>query len=109
MPEHAIISFVNAGIVHRLVYQPSKLRRWVRFPLPAPYKKAPWPFGSRCFCFALSVPLIAQGIDLVGKLGKVFVCAALVVLDDPQQALAGADQPLEHTGRTALALSLIHI
>ena len=103
MPEHAIISFVNAGIVHRLVYQPSKLRRWVRFPLPAPCKKAPWPFGSRRFCFALSVPLIAQGIDLVGKLGKVFVCAALVVLDDPQQALAGADQPLEHTGRTALA------
>ena len=34
--EHAIISLVNAGIVHRLVYQPSKLRRWVRFPLPAP-------------------------------------------------------------------------
>ena len=29
VPEHAIISFVNAGIVHRLVYQPSKLRRWV--------------------------------------------------------------------------------
>ena len=25
--------------------------------------------------------------DLVGKLGKVFVCAALVVLDDPQQAI----------------------
>ena len=38
-PEHAIISFVNAGIVHRLVYQPSKLRRWVRFPLPAPSKR----------------------------------------------------------------------
>ena len=31
----------------------------------------------------LSVPLVAQGVDLVGKLGKVFVCAALVVLDDP--------------------------
>ena len=30
------------------------------------------------------------------------------MLDDPQQALAGADQPLEHTGRTALAfISLV--
>ena len=41
VPEHAIIPLVNAGIVHRLVYQPSKLRRWVRFPLPAPCRKKP--------------------------------------------------------------------
>ena len=46
----------------------------------------------------LSVPLVAQGVDLVGKLGKILVGPALVVLDDPQQALAGADQPLEHRG-----------
>ena len=28
----------NAGIVYRLILQPSKLERWVRFPLPAPFK-----------------------------------------------------------------------
>ena len=33
---YGIILSAIAGIVHRLVYQPSKLRRWVRFPLPAP-------------------------------------------------------------------------
>ena len=26
-----------AGVVHRLVRQPSKLDRWVRFPSPAPF------------------------------------------------------------------------
>ena len=31
-----ILSCANAGIVHRLVHRPSKPRRWVRFPLPAP-------------------------------------------------------------------------
>ena len=35
-----------AGIVHRLVYQPSKLRRWVRFPLPAPKDLNLERFGS---------------------------------------------------------------
>ena len=72
-------------------------------PIARSMQKSAVAFWATRFCFALSVPLIAQGIDLVGKLGKVFVCAALVVLDDPQQALAGADQPLEHTGSTALA------
>ena len=50
----------------------------------------------------LSVPLVAQGVDLVGKLCQVLVGTTLVVLDDPQQPLAGADQPLEHAGSTAL-------
>ena len=36
---YGIILSAVAGIVHRLVYQPSKLRRWVRFPLPAPSKR----------------------------------------------------------------------
>ena len=27
----------HAGIVYRLILQPSKLERWVRFPLPAPF------------------------------------------------------------------------
>ena len=30
----------------------------------------------------LSVPLVAQGVDLVGELGKILVGPALVVLDD---------------------------
>ena len=53
---------------------------------------------------ALPVPFVAQGVDLVGKSGQILVGAALVVLDDPQQALAGADQPLEHGGGAACAL-----
>ena len=55
----------------------------------------------------LSVPLVAQGVDLVGKLGKILVGPALVVLDDAEQPLAGADQPLEHrcgAGRASLGL-----
>ncbi len=48
---YGIILSAIAGIVHRLVYQPSKLRRWVRFPLPAPQDlNLEW-FGS--FLFAL--------------------------------------------------------
>ena len=35
----------------------------------------------------LSVPLVAQGVDLVGKLGKILVGPALVVLDDAEQPL----------------------
>ena len=57
----------------------------------------------------LSVPLVAQGVDLVGKLGKILVGPALVVLDDAEQPLAGADQPLEHrcgAGRTLTGLVL---
>ena len=38
---YGIILSAIAGIVHRLVYQPSKLRRWVRFPLPAPKRPEP--------------------------------------------------------------------
>ena len=41
---------------------------------------------------ASSVPLVAESVDLVGELGEVLVGAALVVLDDPQQALAGIEQ-----------------
>ena len=58
----------------------------------------------------LSVPLVAQGVDLVGKLGKILVGPALVVLDDAEQPLAGADQPLEHrcsAGRSLAGLVLI--
>ena len=40
---------------------------------------------------ALPVPFVAQGVDLVGKFCQIFICAALVVLNDPQQALAGAE------------------
>ena len=48
---YGIILSAIAGIVHRLVYQPYKLRRWVRFPLPAPQDlNLEW-FGS--FLFAL--------------------------------------------------------
>ena len=48
---YGIILSAIAGIVHRLVYQPSKLRRWVRFPLPAPKDLNLERFGS--FLFAL--------------------------------------------------------
>ena len=58
-PEHAIISFVNAGIVHRLVYQPSKLRRWVRFPLPAPYRRDAGSFRTSVSFYTLA-PLLAS-------------------------------------------------
>ena len=54
------------------------------------------------YCFALSIPLVAQGVDLVGKLCQILIGTALVVLNDTQQALAGTDQPLEHAGGTAL-------
>ena len=55
--------------------------------------------------FFLSVPLVAEGVDLVGKPGKVFVGPSLVVLDDPQQALACADQALENRGGAAGTLT----
>ena len=46
---YGIMHSAIAGIVHRLVYQPSKLRRWVRFPLPAPQDlNLEW-FGSFLF------------------------------------------------------------
>ena len=32
---------------------------------------------------ALPIPFVAQGVDLVSKFCQVFICAALVVLDDP--------------------------
>ena len=53
----------------------------------------------------LSVPLVAQGVDLVGKLGKILVGPALVVLDDAEQPLASADQPLEHCCGAGRALA----
>ena len=53
----------------------------------------------------LSVPLVAQGVDLVGELGKILVGPALVVLDDAEQPLAGADQPLEHCCGAGRALT----
>ena len=40
---------------------------------------------------ALPVPFVAQGVDLVGKFCQIFICTALVVLNDPQQALTGAE------------------
>ena len=55
--------------------------------------------------FFLSVPLVTEGVDLVGKPGKVLVGPALVVLDDPQQALACADQALENRGGAAGTLT----
>ena len=33
---------------------------------------------------ALPVPFVAQSVDLVGKFCQIFICTALVVLDDPQ-------------------------
>ena len=44
----------------------------------------------------LPVPFVAQSVDLISKFGQILVGATLVVLNDPQQALAGAEQPLEH-------------
>ena len=61
-----------------------------------------------CFAFLFSrsvVPLIAQSVDLIGELGQILVGTALVVLDDPQQALACAEQPLEDGGRTGCTLA----
>jgi hypothetical protein len=55
---YGIILSAIAGIVHRLVYQPSKLRRWVRFPLPAPKDLNLERFGS--FLFALRWAAILQ-------------------------------------------------
>ena len=53
---YGIILSAIAGIVHRLVYQPSKLRRWVRFPLPAPQDlNLEW-FGSFLFIWAAILP-----------------------------------------------------
>ena len=55
---YGIILSAIAGIVHRLVYQPSKLRRWVRFPLPAPQDLNLERFGS--FLFVLHWAVILQ-------------------------------------------------
>ena len=49
-----IMPFVDAGIVHRLVYQPSKLRRWVRFPLPAPSVFGVDSFRINAFSYVLT-------------------------------------------------------
>ena len=59
---------------------------------------------------ALPVPFVAQSVDLVGKFGQILVGAALVVLNDPQQALTGAEQPLEHGSGAVctLACPLLH-
>ena len=54
---------------------------------------------------ASSVPLVAESVDLVGELGEVLVGAALVVLDDPQQALAGIEQALEDGSCTGCTLA----
>ena len=53
---YGIILSAIAGIVHRLVYQPSKLRRWVRFPLPAPKDLNLERFGSFLFVRAVILP-----------------------------------------------------
>ena len=53
---YGIILSAIAGIVHRLVYQPSKLRRWVRFPLPAPKDLNLERFGSFLFARAAILP-----------------------------------------------------
>ena len=53
---YGIILSAIAGIVHRLVYQPSKLRRWVRFPLPAPQDLNLERFGSFLFVRAAILP-----------------------------------------------------
>ena len=53
---YGIILSAIAGIVHRLVYQPSKLRRWVRFPLPAPQDLNLERFGSFLFARAAILP-----------------------------------------------------
>ena len=55
---YGIILSAIAGIVHRLVYQPSKLRRWVRFPLPAPPFLDAGSFRIGVFLYALA-PLLA--------------------------------------------------
>ena len=59
---------------------------------------------------ALPVPFVAQSVDLISKFGQILVGAALVVLNDPQQALAGAEQPLEHGSGAVctLACPLLH-
>ncbi len=87
--EHAIISLVNAGIVHRLVYQPSKLRRWVRFPLPAPrikhvdslvisvlYLFLPPPFTSLLFFYETvrAIPQIMQYGSFLLYLIRLLLC-----------------------------------
>ena len=56
--DYPVILSAIAGIVHRLVYQPSKLRRWVRFPLPAPKDLNLERFGS--FLFVLHWAVILQ-------------------------------------------------
>ena len=56
---YGIILSAIAGIVHRLVYQPSKLRRWVRFPLPAPYRRDADSFRTSVFLYTLA-PLLAS-------------------------------------------------
>ena len=55
---YGIILSAIAGIVHRLVYQPSKLRRWVRFPLPAPSFLDAGSSRISVFLYALA-PLLA--------------------------------------------------
>ena len=37
-----LVSWRSAGVVYRLLYRPSKPRRWVRFPSPAPYSPNEW-------------------------------------------------------------------
>ena len=58
---YGIILSAIAGIVHRLVYQPSKLRRWVRFPLPAPKDLNLERSGSFLFVLHWAVILQAGG------------------------------------------------
>ena len=63
---YGIILSAIAGIVHRLVYQPSKLRRWVRFPLPAPNRKDAGSQRISVFLYPLA-PLLAPLRILKGK------------------------------------------
>ena len=90
-------SALHALLPHTFLHTPKRLCRFSRQSL-FPFNQKQHAETERRAVFLvlwLSVPLVAQGVDLVGKLCQVLVGTALVVLDDSQQTLAGIEQALE--------------
>ena len=50
--------------------------------------------------FLSCIPLIAQGIDLVGKFGQILIRAALIFADDCQKSLSCCHEPYKYIGNS---------
>ena len=83
-----------AGVVQRLVHQPSKLRTWVRLPSPAPKKKPHLSAGQMWFLlyhgkWAAAAPAAARNSGLSAACCQPGVCARAAIWQAAGRALRG--------------------